>query len=134
MEKTILIGNLGFDADIRTLNEKEYFYLTIAHQRGKDTPTIWYHAFYRKTPNNGVLVQYLKKGAKVYLEGSLSASAYISKQDNQPKVDLSVWVNQLDILVFPKREEAQEAPQQERPKANQYPNPADNTVVDDMPF
>lgn len=136
MEKTTLIGNLGFDAETRTFNEKEYFLMTIAHQRRKDDPTIWYHCFYRKTPNNSTLMQYLKKGCKVYVDGNLSARAYISQKDNEAKVDLSVWVNNLEIITFAKKDETPEqvATPVKKEVATPYYSMVDNSVEPDLPF
>ena len=138
MNKTILSGNLGFDAETRTIKEKDYIALTIAYQRGKDAPTTWYHAYYRKTPNNGTLLQYLKKGCKVLVEGILSASIYTSKVDNQQKVDLTIWANDLEILTFPKKEQeindndAEQVKAQE--KALAEPTPKAPMNEDDLPF
>ena len=42
--------------------------------------------------------KYLTKGQQVYVEGDVTASAYISKQDGQPRASLNVSARQVEFL------------------------------------
>lgn len=71
-----VIGNLGNDAEIKNINGKEVVSFNVAHSEkynGQENTTwvsvLWYG-------NGGNLVQYLKKGAKVFVRGRLSVNIY----------------------------------------------------------
>jgi single-strand DNA-binding protein len=80
VNKVILIGNLGKDPEIRTLNSGERVAnLTIAtSENWKDKATgerkektEWHRVVIFNDNISSIAERYLKKGSKVYLEGSL---------------------------------------------------------------
>lgn len=81
MLKLEVIGNLGADAEVKTINEREYVTFSVAHtERGKgedNDKTIWVSALWGG--NGGKLLQYLKKGTKVFLRGDLNVNLFQSK-------------------------------------------------------
>lgn len=128
MIKAEIIGNLGFDAEVREFNGKPYYAMSIAHE-GRNNETTWVHCYYYKSNNGSTLGNYLKKGAKLRAYGNLSVSTYDSKTTGKTAIDVTIWANELDIVLFPKKEETT-APQTEQAK-----NPAGKgATTEDMPF
>ena len=80
VNKVILVGNLGRDPDVRTMqNGKKVCTLSLATTdswKDKETgekkdKTEWHRIVVFNDGLVGVLENYLKKGAKIYVEGSL---------------------------------------------------------------
>lgn len=85
VNKVILIGNLGKDPEIRrTQDGRPIANLTVATSetwRDKNTgerkeKTEWHRVVIFSEPLCKVVEQYLKKGAKVYVEGALQTRKY----------------------------------------------------------
>lgn len=92
-----IIGNLGRDAEIRSFGEKKYVALSVAHpQKGKDgtQDTIWVDALWRG--EGGGLLQYLTRGAKVFVRGRLAPKAYTDR-DSNPRFSISVYANEVTL-------------------------------------
>jgi single-strand DNA-binding protein len=88
VNKVILVGNLGKDPEIRrTQDGKPICNLSVAtseNWRDKGTgerreKTEWHRVVIFNEPLCKVVEQYLKKGAKIYLEGSLQTRKYTDK-------------------------------------------------------
>ena len=87
MLKTQLIGRLGSDAEVKTLqNGSRVMELRIAvdmSYRNKDGEkverTVWVKATQWNIKENATIQNYLKKGGQIYVEGEPSASAYTNK-------------------------------------------------------
>ena len=80
VNKVILLGNLGIDPDVRTMqNGKKVCNLSIATSdswKDKETgekkdKTEWHRVVVFNEGLIGVIEQYIKKGTKLYIEGSL---------------------------------------------------------------
>ena len=78
--KVILLGNLGIDPDIRTMqNGKKVCNLSIATSESwkdketgeKKDKTEWHRVVVFNEGLIGIIEQYIKKGTKLYIEGSL---------------------------------------------------------------
>lgn len=81
------------DAEVRTINDKQYFSFRFALRSGKegDEPT-WVNGMYRY---NERLKPYLVKGVKVYIDGPLAIK--ISDKDGKTYVNITVWANDLEL-------------------------------------
>ena len=94
--------------------------------------TTWVDVMTRS--DNGNLKAYLKKGAKVYLQGNLSVSTYTNKA-GAPMASITLWSRDLEIVKFVDTASGDAAPS---------PAPADAPVApssgapkdgeDDLPF
>lgn len=85
VNKAILIGNLGRDPEIRTMpngNEVASFSLaTTDHWKDKTTGerkerTEWHKIVVFTSGLVGIIKSYVKKGTKLYIEGSISTREY----------------------------------------------------------
>lgn len=91
LNKVMLIGNLGADPEIKTLNSgSQIANFTIAtSEKWRDKSsgerkekTEWHRIVSFNEGLNGVIEQYLRKGSKVYIEGKLQTRKW---QDNDGK-------------------------------------------------
>jgi len=98
VNKVILVGNLGSDPDIRTMQSGDRVAnLSIAtSERWKDKTsgqmqerTQWHRVVIFNQPLVSIAEQYLKKGAKVYLEGQLETRKW-TDQSGQEKYSTEV--------------------------------------------
>lgn len=90
-----LIGTLGHDATEKTINGKNYLAYSVAVSENK--MTTWVDVMTRC--ENGNLKAYLKKGAKVYLQGNLSVSTYTNKA-GAAVASITLWSRELEIVKF----------------------------------
>lgn len=102
MLKSILIGNLGADAEVKSANGREFVTFRVAHswnftsQDGTvNSGTIWVDCI---GSNLKGVVEYLKKGTQVYVEGNVSLRVYSSKQDRCMKAGLTINVETLQLI------------------------------------
>ncbi len=102
MITVVLAGNIGQDAEVKQINEKEYLSFGVAdNERSVDKSTgevreivTWYNVLYR----GGKVGEYLKKGVKVQVIGTLTIDVYRSERDNTVKVSRSIFANTLQLL------------------------------------
>lgn len=101
VNKTILIGNLGSDPEVRrTQDGKPVVNLSIATSeswKDKNTgerkeKTEWHRVVIWNEGLCGVAEKYLQKGAKVYIEGALATRKWQDK-DGQDKYSTEVVLN-----------------------------------------
>ena len=94
VNKVILIGNLGRDPEVRRTNAGDavvnFSIATTESWRDKASGerkerTEWHNIVIFNEQLGKVAEQYLKKGAKVYLEGQLQTREYTDKDGNQRK-------------------------------------------------
>lgn len=102
MLKSILIGNLGADAEVRSANGREFVSFRVAHswnftaQDGTvNSGTIWVDCI---GSNLKGVIDYLKKGTQVYVEGNVSLRVYSSKVDRCMKAGLTINVETLQLI------------------------------------
>lgn len=93
MQKTQIIGSLGKDAEVKEVNGKQVANFSVAVNNGKDKPPTWYQCALWDKPN---IYPYIKKGDKIYCEGSVSADAYL--KDNSAVGKLRMTVYQVELL------------------------------------
>lgn len=122
------IGNIGKDADQKTIGGKAYASFSICVTEkisdGKDKAT-WLRVM--KYDSEGKLTAYLTKGKKVWVRGNPYFSAYVSKNTGEAIPDTTIWA---DKLVFCSSGEKQNQQTERQSGTNNFPSQAD----DDLPF
>ena len=125
-----LIGTLGHDATEKTINGKNYLAYSVAVTENKNTT--WVDVMTRSENSN--LKAYLKKGAKVYLQGNLSISAYTNKA-GAAVASITLWSRDLEIVKFVEASNGDAAPSpapSSAPVSPTYGTPQEGE--DELPF
>lgn len=127
VNKVILIGNLGGDPEVKYLpSGGAVANITLATSeswKDKNTGqpvehTEWHRiVFYAKLAE--IAGEYLKKGSKVYIEGSLLTRKWRDKQ-GQDRYTTEIKASSMQMLDGKPREESQPEPQQQRSGRNSY--------------
>lgn len=129
MQKLQIIGNVGRDAEVIKVKDKDYTKVLVACQEVKDGPTVWWTVIIR-TATEG-LTKALVKGASLFAEGKPTISAYINKA-GEPHPDLTLWANDFQITKFAKTATPEEvAPETAKPQPKNVEQAAEQ---DDLPF
>lgn len=147
MIKMQVIGRLGKDCVVNTVNGKNVMNFTVAHsEKYKDSQgnlqekTIWVDCAYWN--DRTAVAQYLTKGTQVYVEGQPEARSF-QRNDGTPGSSLSLRVREVQLLGS-KNDNAGGGGGSYQPQNNastamagnsNIPSPADITEpVDDLPF
>ena len=143
VNKVILVGNLTRDPETRYKEELAITKLGIAtNERRKDKESgEWrdfaeYHnvTFFGKLAE--IVQQYLKSGAKVYVEGRLRTSEYKDKKDGATKYYTEVIANELVMLGG--KQEGQQSNDSSSSSGSETPFPEDDSgpglTDEDIPF
>lgn len=103
MLKLTVIGNLGSDAELRTDQGQPFVSLSIAHtEKQKNTDgreyeqTTWVSATING--DGGNLLQYLKKGVKVYAYGDCGLRIYHSEKERKMKAGINLFVRNIELI------------------------------------
>lgn len=152
MEKTEIIGNLTRDPELRTTQTGvSVCSFTVAVNR---TPTRAQREagqqpqakFFRVTAWRELgenCAKYLAKGRKVFVEGTIETSAYISQQDGKPYAGLELTADKVEFLSSRADDgsggqsagNAAQAPAQAAPEAPAAsPGGFTQVETDDLPF
>lgn len=109
MFNVTIIGNLGADAQVMNSNGKEYILFRVAHtdklkkaDGSVQETTVWASCFLAGHSN---LLQYLKKGTKVYCTGNARLDVYSSKKTRRMEAGLTINVIQLELCGGKQEEE-----------------------------
>ncbi len=150
VNKVILIGNLGKDPEVRYMpSGGAVANITVAttdswkdKQTGEKKETTEWHSvvFFNRLAE--IAGEYLKKGSKVYIEGSLKTEKYQDKATGADRYSTKIIANEMQMLDgkggsadFPA---APTGGSQQRPSDNRSPAaPQDNKFEDfddDIPF
>jgi len=140
VNKVILIGNLGNDPDIRSMQDgRKVANLSIATSeswRDKNSgdrreKTEWHRVIVFSEGLIRVIEQYLRKGSKVYVEGALQTRKW-TDQSGQDKyateVVLQNYNGTLTML------DGASGKQDQQQQTNQAPAFDGGTIDDDIPF
>ncbi len=92
MIQTTVTGNIGKDAEIKLIGEKQYSVFSMGVS-GREKFWVQVCVPYR----DGKLHPYLTKGTKILVVGSPSASAYLNR-DNAAVAELTIWANNTELL------------------------------------
>jgi single-strand DNA-binding protein len=138
MNKTILTGNVGKDAEIKTSSDgRQFAVFNVANtEKTKDSEiTNWYSCFIQNERMlQSTLVSYIKKGTKVLIEGKLSARIW-TKQDGTTEVNYIINVNNLELMGGGERREITPPIATEQPiQQPQVSTPTIEADEDDLPF
>lgn len=129
--------NLGADAEVKTINDRQYisFRGASTEKRGEQSDTTWVSVLCGYNEN---LLPYLKKGQQVFVSGKMQARIFQSQQSFG--MDISVFASTLQ-LCGGKREEAQAAPAEVAPSpvppatsAAPFPPVQPNAGENELPF
>jgi len=147
VNKVILVGNLGQDPETRTFQDGgQVTNVTVAtseswkdKQTGQPQERTEWHRIVFNGRLAEIAAQYLRKGSKVYIEGSLRTRKWQDKQTGQDKYATEIAVREMQMLDSrsdsqggqpPKQ--PQQAPQQQAPA--QQPASSFDDFDDDLPF
>ncbi len=145
MIKMQIIGRLGKDCTVNTVNGKNVMNFTVAHsEKYKDSQgtlqekTIWVDCAYWS--DRTAVAQYLTKGTQVFVEGQPEARSF-QRNDGTPGASLSLRVREVQLLGS-KNDNAGGGGSYQQSSGSAYsqpaastPSPADITEpVDDLPF
>ncbi|HNA19246.1 MAG TPA: single-stranded DNA-binding protein [Chitinophagaceae bacterium] len=142
MIKMQVIGRLGKDCVVNTVNGKNVMNFTLAHsEKFKDSQgntqekTIWVDCAYWS--DRTALAQYLTKGTQVFVEGQPEARSF-QRNDGTPGSSLSLRVREVQLLGS-KNDSTGGTSAYQAPAANTNAGvvsaPVETTEqVDDLPF
>lgn len=110
MLKIMIIGNLGNDAHVRVAGTSRFVSFDVCHSEkwtDKTTGAItersqWINCTF--DGDGGGLLQYLKRGTKVFVEGELRTRVYQTRE-GKPAAGLDCRVRQLELCGSPKEDE-----------------------------
>lgn len=102
MLKMQVIGSLGQDANVKDVNGKKVINFSVAHSENyvdsngqKQSKTTWVEC--AKWGEKVGVAEYLKKGTKVFVEGTPSIKSY-QKQDGTTASSLALQVIAIELL------------------------------------
>ncbi len=106
VNKVIIVGNLGKDPEVRFMpNGGAVANLAVAtsetwkdKQTGEQKERTEWHNIVMYQRLAEIAGEYLKKGSKVYLEGSLQTSKWTDKQTGQDRYKTEIKANELQML------------------------------------
>lgn len=154
MLKVVIIGHIGQDAVIKEWSGQHFVAFSVAHSESytdgngvKHETTEWVSCLKRIKDANSGLVQYLKKGTQIYIEGSLSKKYF----DKNGKQECALNCNVADLKLLGSKQETQPMQQagttyQQQPgqaspdysNVNNFPPAAQPDLstapADDLPF
>lgn len=148
MLKAEIIGNLGHDATTRQINGKDYVCFDVAHgeRQNGERRTVWISILW--AGNGGNLLQYLRKGATVFVRGDFTVKIYTNRE-GVATISQTIMAREVQICTFAEREQPQtrngyiqasQAQYQQSytstPRQNVPAAPAENldNPDDDLPF
>ena len=132
MNSLVITGNLGKDAEMRSLNDgTPVLSFSVADSQGRDKPTIWWNcALYGRRAES--LQQYLTKGQQVTVIGNVTEREWTDR-DGVKRKSMDVRVSDLAL-----QGGRRESPQQERaPRSSAAERAAsgrDSIDFGDIPF
>jgi len=125
MQNIIISGNVGKDAELRTVRDSQVlsFNVGVKNGFGKDAGSVWYRcSLWGKAAE--VFAGSLKKGTKVFISGELTHDEY------EGKPQFNVRVSSIDTAP---RSEAGASQVSDKPSQNQHTT-FDDDLDSDVPF
>lgn len=144
VNKVILVGVLGKDPETKTFANggslTQFSIATSETWTDKNTgerkeQTEW-HNIVLQNKLGEIAQQYLRKGSKVYIEGSLNTRKW-TDQNGQERYTTQIKGQQMQMLDSANGNNQQQAQPQQQPKPTYAKNPQQTQVVeldDDLPF
>lgn len=97
----MIIGNLGQDAQVRqTQQGKQFlsFSVAVSEKKGEERVTRWFScSAWGDRYVTGGIVQYLKSGTKVFIEGKYEPSIY-NRQDGSVDISHNIMVANIELI------------------------------------
>ena len=145
MIKLQVIGNLGKDCVVNTVNGKNVINFTVAHsekyrdsQGNNQEKTIWVDCAY--WTDRTAVSPYLTKGTQVFVEGSPEVRSF-TRQDGTAGASLSLRVREVQLLGSKSDNGGSSSPaysgaaSASSPASSSVPSPNEITEpIDDLPF
>lgn len=135
LNKVLLIGNVGSDANIRTVGDRKVASFNLAtteKRKDKDgniiQETEW-HSIVIWGNLAEVVEKYVGKGSQLYIEGKIKTEKYTDKEGNDRYV-VRIYATSLQLLGG-KREESAPAPAAPAPAPQKVVK--STPIVDDLP-
>ena len=147
INKVIIVGNLGQDPETRTFPDggsiTNISVATSESWKDKQTGQQQERTEWHRVVFNGrlaeIAAQYLRKGSKVYIEGSLRTRKWQDNQSGQDRYSTEIAAREMQMLdsrgdagdqFAPQQNASQQAvPQQAAPQQNQQAAPQQNQQV-----
>ena len=138
MIKMQVIGNLGKDCVVNTVNSKNVINFTVAHtekfrdsQGNQQEKTTWVDCAY--WTDRTALAQYLTKGKQVYAEGQPEARSF-QRNDGTPGASLSLRVRDVQLLGGRGEQTGNGGGYSSAASSSSAPASSGNDSIDDLPF
>lgn len=138
VNKVILVGNVGQDPEVRyTAGGVPVAKVSLAtNERFKDRNEQWqdrteWHSVVAWQRLAEIVGEYVRKGAKVYVEGKLQTSSWQDRQSGDRKYRTEIVAR--DIVLLGSRDHGQEG-KGEMPAGQSSPEPVPAVADDDIPF
>jgi single-strand DNA-binding protein len=131
MNSLTIAGVLGKDPELKQVGQDQVLSFTVADSQGKEKPTLWWNCqMWGKRATT--LQQYMAKGQKVTVLGSIQMREYTDKDGNK-KTAMDVRVN--DVALQGGGEQTPKAaPAQRQAPARQAPASSGFDDMPDCPF
>jgi len=142
MIKMQVIGNLGKDCTVNTVNGKNVINFTVAHtekyrdsQGNNQEKTTWVDCAY--WTDRTALAPYLQKGKQVFVEGAPEVRSF-TRNDGTAGASLSLRVREVQLLGGRGDSNTGGSPAMENSSYNRQESPTaasvNEDVADDLPF
>jgi single-strand DNA-binding protein len=139
VNKVILVGNVGQDPEVKyTASGVPVAKLSLAtNERFKDKTDAWqdrteWHTVVAWQRLAEIVGEYVRKGAKLYIEGKLQTSTWEDKQSGERKYRTEIVAR--DVVLLGSRDSGEEG-RPETPGEESNIDPAVSVVADsDIPF
>jgi single-strand DNA-binding protein len=138
MIKMQVIGNLGKDCVVNTVNGKNVINFTVAHtEKYKDSQgnnqekTTWVDCAY--WTDRTAIAPYLQKGQQVYVEGTPEVRSF-TRNDGTPGASLSMRIRDVQLLGRKGDNTGGGSYANETPTARQETPASVDEIADDLPF
>lgn len=139
VNKVILLGNVGGEVESKTMpngNAVVNFSLATSESwkdkaTGQQQEAVEWHRLVAFGKLAEIIAQYVKKGSKLYIEGSLKTRSW--EKDGAKHYATEIVVSEMQMLDGkPADSSGQQTGQ--APRQSQAPAPADDFIDDDLPF
>ena len=138
MIKMQVIGNLGKDCVVNTVNGKNVINFTVAHtEKYKDSQgnnqekTTWVDCAY--CTDRTAIAPYLQKGQQVYVEGTPEVRSF-TRNDGTPGASLSMRIRDVQLLGRKGDNTVGGSYANETPTTRQEAPVGGEEIADDLPF
>jgi single-strand DNA-binding protein len=132
MNSLTIAGVFGKDPELKQVGQDQVLSFTVADSQGKEKPTLWWNCqMWGKRATT--LQQYMAKGQKVTVSGSIQMREYTDKDGNK-KTAMDVRVNDVALQgggeqQAPKAAPAKQAPARQAPASSGFED-----MDDSIPF